>query len=131
MVDTPKPRSKTIEEHENRINAAVAHEVAHGRHQNVMCDKEEAYSLLMADIDAIESLRNCVLTPVIQDLDDKDNCLMTVEEFMTACDQGGFIDYDGFGALVVRDPDQRGGIIRPSLRHLIPPHITHILWFNR
>lgn len=64
--------------------------------------------------------------------------LMTVKDFKEACDEGAFIDYDGFGDLVKDgkivtplDEDEIPLWIKPSRRHLISADVTHILWYNR
>ena len=64
--------------------------------------------------------------------------LMTVEEFKASCEVGAFIDYDGFGDLVIEnkiitpeDDDEIPLWVKPSRLHLIPADVTHILWYNK
>lgn len=74
--------------------------------------------------------------------------LMTVEEWVGCCEEGGFNDYDGYGHPVRvdhiewkdgMDPTKFPTIqmkmsdmsVNPSLRHLVPKDATHIMWFNR
>ena len=63
--------------------------------------------------------------------------LMPVAEWLETCENGNFIDYDGYGYPVQLDADGfplMDDLIRlfPSERHLtLPKDATHILWFNR
>lgn len=56
--------------------------------------------------------------------------VMTVAHWREACEDGCFIDYDGFGS-----PMKDGKVARmtlyPSQRHLVPLDATHIEWYNR
>lgn len=60
--------------------------------------------------------------------------LMTVEDWIGTCEMGGFIDYDGFGSLVLNDElidDNPDGWVYPSKRNEIDYQgATHILWYN-
>lgn len=60
--------------------------------------------------------------------------LMKIEHWKLSCEDGGFIDYDGFGDLV-KDEQLMGIFRRPSdVTHNgrpIPEDATHILWYNR
>ena len=62
--------------------------------------------------------------------EDEDD-VYTVEEFNAFCDDGNFIDYDGFGHPV------RDGLldpcitVKPSRRGEIPADATHVVWYNR
>ncbi|QGH74950.1 hypothetical protein MAL1_00204 [Bacteriophage DSS3_MAL1] len=85
--------------------------------------------------------------PYDRDLPDYGD-LMTVEEWVGCCEEGGFIDYDGSGHPVRAqrvewkegmDPSgfptiqfhMSGMHISPSTRHLLPKDATHVMWFNR
>lgn len=59
--------------------------------------------------------------------------IQTVEEWIHACEEGWLIDYDGHGRMLVQDGEDfiDHGVIYPSIRHTIPPYITHIEWFNK
>ncbi len=61
--------------------------------------------------------------------DDEDGDLMTVEEFQNACANGSFIDYDGFGDMIV--DGKAVGEISPSSYMDIPSNVTHVRWYNR
>jgi hypothetical protein len=59
--------------------------------------------------------------------------LMTVEEFRSRVESGGFIDYDGFGDLATED-----GVsdiqVRPSNFEEVAAiyhQFTHVCWYNR
>ena len=56
----------------------------------------------------------------------------TVAEFLSHCDGGSFVDYDGYGH-PVKDGLRDGNIwIYPSsARSDIPKDATHIVWYNR
>ena len=73
-----------------------------------------------------------VLTAIEIDPDADYGDLMTIEEFTICCDQGGFIDDDGFGHLATFDQESNVAI-HPSERMKTlsqHPWATHILWFN-
>lgn len=57
--------------------------------------------------------------------------LMTVREFIDACQQGGFIDDDGYGYPVKDGMMDPSSPIYPSLVKRIPTDATHVHWFNR
>jgi hypothetical protein len=56
---------------------------------------------------------------------------MTVREFRRCVEDGGFIDYDGFGHPVRRKRVCEDVDVKPSKPETIPADATHILWFNR
>jgi len=57
--------------------------------------------------------------------------VMTVEEFTTAVEAGGFVDYDGFGN-PAKDGRMDGKLfIIPSRIDEVPKDCTHIVWYNR
>lgn len=57
---------------------------------------------------------------------------MTLQDWISACDCGGFIDYDGHGDLATADQCSNFQI-SPSERHLvkIPEWATHVVWYNK
>lgn len=57
--------------------------------------------------------------------------VMTVDEFVSCCRSGGFIDYDGYGHPVKGNLADWKIEICPSKRKRIPKDATHIVWFNR
>lgn len=57
--------------------------------------------------------------------------LMTVDAFTKHCEEGMFIDYDGFGYSVFGARVDNQTMVLPSKRADIPELATHILWFNR
>jgi len=57
--------------------------------------------------------------------------LMTVADFIEACEDGCLIDYDGHGYPVKDGLMDDKLSIDPSDRDQIPADATHILWFNR
>ena len=61
--------------------------------------------------------------------------IQTVEEWKQDCEEGWLIDWDGHGEMLTKTEDGddfiKHGRIFPSERHTIPPHITHIEWFNK
>lgn len=58
--------------------------------------------------------------------------LMTLEDFVEACDCGGFIDYDGYGYYATADK-QSDVVISPSdvSLELVREDFTHVKWYNR
>jgi len=64
--------------------------------------------------------------------------LMTIEEFVEACQAGGFIDYDGMGDWATATHVVYSDItnwIKPSKilsgEQFAPEWATHVLWYNR
>jgi hypothetical protein len=56
----------------------------------------------------------------------------TVEEFLDHCDNGSFIDYDGFGFPVKDKLSDESIWVKPSnAKETIPKDATHIVWYNR
>ena len=72
------------------------------------------------------SLRSVVKIP-----DDGD--VMTKEDFISACESGGFIDYDGFGHGANPPTMDESCFIKPSevLKKGFPEGFSHVVWFNR
>lgn len=62
--------------------------------------------------------------------DDEDD-VYTVEEFRRHCEQGSFVDYDGFGHPVKNGKADPNIGIQPSRLETIPADATHIVWYNR
>ena len=56
--------------------------------------------------------------------------VMELSEWIECCEDGGFIDYDGYGYASdgVKMSDKS---YHPSDRDKIPTGTTHIVWFNR
>lgn len=60
--------------------------------------------------------------------------LMTVEDWLEACEETCFLDCDGFGDAVRwvgTDEIVLEEFIYPSQRDQLPEGTTHILWFNK
>lgn len=57
--------------------------------------------------------------------------LFTLEEYLSSCRCGAFIDYDGFGNPVKDGKADPNMDIVPSRPQDIPEDATHIWWFNR
>lgn len=56
--------------------------------------------------------------------------LIPVFEFIEACNNSGFIDYDGSGH-PVKNNKMSDIIVKPSRYNEIPKDATHIMWFNK
>ena len=62
---------------------------------------------------------------------DGEDDVYTVAEFRQFCEQGHFIDYDGFGH-PVRDGKLNPSVtVKPSRVSEIPADATHVVWYNR
>lgn len=58
--------------------------------------------------------------------------VMTVDEYLSSVECGGFIDYDGFGHPVKDGKSDSSINVSPSQKDsCIPLDATHIEWFNR
>jgi hypothetical protein len=60
---------------------------------------------------------------------------MLLAEWVRCCEDGGFIDYDGFGHLATAS-EESDISIRPSQRRELPilnkdGRFTHIVWYNK
>ena len=62
---------------------------------------------------------------------DNEDDVYTVEEFKAYCENGSFIDYDGYGHPVKDKLADESINIKPSKLENIPENATHIIWFNR
>lgn len=81
-----------------------------------------------------EASRNyrMVQTPVFtNDIPDFGD-VMSLKKFISCCEEGGFINYDGFGEYI-KDGKRSGIEIYPSdVKHnAIRNDFTEIIWFNR
>ena len=56
--------------------------------------------------------------------------LMNLQDWIECCEDGGFIDYDGFGC-ASNGTKMTDKHYYPSERNKIPSGTTHIVWFNR
>lgn len=58
--------------------------------------------------------------------------LLTMEEFLSMVEVGGFIDYDGYGMYALEDK-QSNKKIRPSdvKKGQLLHGFTHVMWYNR
>lgn len=60
---------------------------------------------------------------------------MTLNDFKESCEDGGFIDYDGFGFGANATHCDPNIVIQPSdvldSPESIHSDITHIIWFNK
>lgn len=56
--------------------------------------------------------------------------LITVDTFRQCCKNKMFIDYDGYGN-PVKSNKCANVLVLPSQVHLVPPEVTHIMWYNR
>lgn len=60
--------------------------------------------------------------------------LMTIKEWKGCCDDGGFIDYDGYGDLVNSDCEVVGKTVSPSdytEGRVVLDDAKYILWYNK
>jgi hypothetical protein len=56
---------------------------------------------------------------------------MTIKKFLKFCEEGVFIDYDGFCHLVKGNKMCGDLFVYPSERKRIPKDATHVVWYNR
>ncbi len=86
------------------------------------------------EVNELSSKYRMIQTPVMEESDDHDRqeCLMTFEEFKQCCEDGGFIDYDGYGKygtlthiskITVFASDITSGKFRTDF--------TNIYWYNK
>ncbi|MDG1949732.1 MAG: hypothetical protein P8J32_02815 [bacterium] len=63
---------------------------------------------------------------------DKDDHLMTMDEWIYCCECGGFIDYDGF-AEYSDGKVKYGATLSPSdlKRNTVDKSFSHVVWYNR
>lgn len=56
--------------------------------------------------------------------------IISLKEWLECCEDGGFIDYDGFGC-ASNGTHCTKKEYKPSQRNKLPKGTTHIIWFNR
>lgn len=82
-------------------------------------------------LDFVEDIVDPVYNADVPDYGD----VMTVADWVSYCESGGFIDYDGHGnpAQAYEDGIRMAGdwVVYPSTRGEIPASATHIVWYNR
>lgn len=72
-----------------------------------------------------------ILTPPLEPIPDYGD-LMTKEEWLSGCEAGAFIDYDGFGNLATADGVYAERIFPSQAKNYnFPKWVTHIVWYNR
>jgi hypothetical protein len=64
-------------------------------------------------------------------LQNDEDDVYTIEEFIECCECGAFIDYDGHGYPVKDNLSDWMILIKPSTLDKIPQDATHIVWYNR
>lgn len=60
--------------------------------------------------------------------------LMTLKEFTSCCESGGFIDYDGTGYFASEEGYNKRAIAYPSevIKGVLTlSWVTHVMWFNK
>jgi len=72
------------------------------------------------------------------EIEGRTGTLMTVSEFKECCDDTMLMDGDGSGDMIVNWKIVTSFLmgkyhakVIPSERHLIPEHVTYILWYNK
>lgn len=92
------------------------------------CDK--IYQLKLPLLFEKDKLTDIVFENELPDYGD----LMSLEDFISCCNSGGFIDYDGFGRYA-NSTHETNITISPSKvkRGMIlkDPRLTHVVWYNR
>jgi hypothetical protein len=73
-----------------------------------------------------------IVTPVFGDEPDADADIMSIEDFIECCNDGGFIDYDGFGKYM-KDGKLSDITIYPSdvSHNMVREDFDTIAWYNR
>lgn len=69
---------------------------------------------------------------------DEMTAILTIEDWKESCEFGAFIDYDGYGTLLMKI-DENFYVVRDNFHpsdymenfREIPKHVTHISWYNR
>ena len=65
-------------------------------------------------------------------IEGQDNDIMSLEEFISCCEDGGFIDYDGFGRYMENGMETNITIYPSDVAHgSIRTEFKQIIWFNR
>ena len=85
------------------------------------------------ELDLLYKQRSLVKPPVLTLLPKKkEEHLYTVEEFIEMCNDGDFIDYDGFGRYAT-DKEESDIEVMPSYikSGFIRTDFSHIVWYNR
>lgn len=82
-------------------------------------------------IDALSREKRLLMTPTFSDVSDFGD-MMPLKEFIDCVNDGGFIDYDGYGHYV-KNNQQSDIIIYPSdvKNNSIRKDFDTIIWFNR
>jgi hypothetical protein len=87
---------------------------------------------LRGEIEYVWNKKTSVIAEIKPDKDEEHK--MTATEWLNCVESGGFIDYDGYGALAT-ESGCSNIVISPSdvsvLKLKIPTWSTHIVWYNR
>jgi hypothetical protein len=79
----------------------------------------------------LENQRRLIVEPTMKPLDNIGN-LMTLQRFVECCENGGFINDDGFGYYATAT-EQSDIVVHPSdiTSRNYRKDFTHVMWYNR
>lgn len=111
------------------VSKASSKEEASFQHYRIKEAIKHLRGLIAVDWDA--SCAGSILSPLDPECGDH----MTMADWLAACKDGSFIDYDGHGVLATATLGQSALEVRPSdvtlLKLTMPDWATHVVWFNR
>ena len=64
-------------------------------------------------------------------LDGREGYFMKIEEWISASETGGFVDYDGWGDLLDSNEQFLNKTLSPSRVQEVPLEAKYILWYNK
>jgi hypothetical protein len=84
------------------------------------------------EVERISREYRLVQTPVFGEEPDADADVMSIKDFIDCCNDGGFIDYDGFGEYM-KDGKLSDITIYPSdvTHNMVRKDFDTIVWYNR
>ena len=131
---TPEEKQKKIEKLEAELDeASAAHNAAFSNSPDGMSYLEfESYMAKTGKkVDALSKELRLIKDPVMTELDE-DGDLMTLDEFVECCLDGGFIDYDGSGNYATATHESDIDIYPSDVTSgNYRKDFTHVVWYNR
>ena len=124
---------KTLEDINKELNKAE-------EEYQILANKDyptyELYSEVLAPlsrkIDSLDRHRRMIMPYELKPIDNDEPHIMSIEDFISSCKDGSFIDYDGFGYYLKNGMETDIKIYPSDVKYnSIRKEFTKIIWFNR
>lgn len=118
------------------MNANNANDVYEEKVKNIPLglnyqEYNELLNLYSEELMEVSRAYRLVKTPDYNDIPDYGD-IMSLEDFVDNCNEGGFIDYDGSGSYIKDGKESNITILPSDVKHnSIRKDFTEIVWYNK